>query len=78
MTTSQMPNHTHTHTYRASQRDCGWSENPQIRFWLNEKSVNTESTGGSTTHTHDFSKTSTTNATSLPPYYTLSYIIKNS
>ena len=76
LTVSQMPSHTHTYTYRINQRDCGWSENPQMRFWLNEKSENTGSSGGSTTHTHSLTGSKSTSASSFPPYYTLAYIMR--
>lgn len=70
-----MPSHTHTYNIRSSYRDCGWASGSPD-FWLSVTTGNTGSSGSSQTHTHDFSKTSTTKETLLPPYYSLSYIIR--
>ena len=41
-----------------------------------ENGYNTDAAGGSQAHTHDISNGATGNASILPPYYALSYIIR--
>lgn len=70
LTVAQMPSHTHTFdkgTYGSISEGRG---SP------NEGKQTTDATGGSTAHTHDISNGTSGNSSSLPPYYTLSYIIR--
>lgn len=41
-----------------------------------ENGYNTDAAGGSQSHTHSLSSVSSSNANSLPPYYTLAFIIR--
>ena len=75
LSTSQVAKHSHAYNVRSTYRDAGWATGSPD-FWLSVTTANTGASGGSGSHTHDFSNTSTTNATSLPPYYALSYIMR--
>lgn len=50
-------------------------EGTRYRQWVNTKSGNTSATGGSQPHTHDLTGTSG-DASGLPPYYALTYIMR--
>ena len=88
LTTSQMPSHIHKGKTAATDQGAGYftagSDLEDV------SGIATASTGGSSSHshsdtfsvgsggshTHSLSNVSTTNANNLPPYYTLSYIIR--
>ena len=76
LTTTQMPAHDHRFTSSMGDKDFNNGGGNTWWGWNSSRTTTVSSSGGSWSHTHDFSNTSTTNATSLPPYYALSYIIK--
>ena len=45
-------------------------------FWLNTKTANTGSTGGSQPHSHSLTGAKSGSANSLPPYYAGHYVIR--
>ena len=68
LTEAQMPSHTHTFgigTYGSSAEAKGNTSSKQT----------TDATGGSQPHSHTLSGASE-EASSLPPYYTLAYIMR--
>ena len=69
---AQMPSHKHPFSAFISGRQY-WMEEGYIS---GAGSSNTSATGGSQAHTHSLSDTSTTEEALLPPYYSLSYIIR--
>ena len=71
LTVEQMPSHTHKFskgTYGSNAEATGNSSSKQT----------TDATGGSQSHTHGLSSASSEAASSLPPYYALSYIMRTS
>ena len=71
LTVAQMPSHTHKFskgTYGSNAEATGNSSSKQT----------TDATGGSQSHTHGLSSASSEAASSLPPYYALSYIMRTS
>lgn len=67
----QMPSHTHGITVVTGYNGAGTG----YRIWQGTADGNTKSTGGSLPHTHNFSG-NTGQASSLPPYYALSMIMR--
>lgn len=75
LTTNEMPKHSHSFT--VVNDDVSGQSSAIIygrRGGVSTRSV--QETGGSSSHTHSLSNTSTTEEALLPPYYSLSYIIK--
>ena len=71
LTVEQMPSHTHKFskgTYGSNAEATGNSSSKQT----------TDATGGSQSHTHGLSGASSEAASSLPPYYALSFIMRTS
>lgn len=71
---TQMTSHRHGLIVRTSSRNAAW-ETGDPMFWQYAKNGETEPTGGSQAHTHDLTGTSG-DASSLPPYYALSFIMR--
>lgn len=71
LSTSQMPSHTHSVPNQTGLNTNG----THIEGWSWGNPVNTNSAGGSQPHTHDLAGASG-EASSLPPYYALSYIMR--
>ena len=79
LTTEEMPSHYHGHTSPGTLNGYGggapynggaWGEYGASDGW------NTASAGGSQSHTHTLTNIATGNASSVPPYYCLSYIMR--
>ena len=72
---TQMPSHTHT-------KGSGvWSGSPYTNPGLTAPSnsgarMTTDATGGSQSHTHSMTDISSGVANSLPPYFSMTYIIR--
>ena len=45
-------------------------------FWLNTKTANTGSAGGSQSHSHSLTGAKSSSASNLPPYYAGQYVIR--
>lgn len=75
LSTTQMPAHGHSYTFRASSRDCGYASGSPM-FWQHTATANTGNAGGSQSHTHTLSGAQSGSASSLPPYYVLAYIMR--
>lgn len=71
LTKEQMPSHTHSYTRYSSKGGEGRS----YEQWYADSTQNTGATGGSQPHTHDLTGASG-DASSLPPYYVLSFIMR--
>ncbi len=71
LTKEQMPSHTHSYTRYSSKGGEGHS----YEQWYADSTQNTGATGGSQPHTHDLTGASG-DASSLPPYYVLSFIMR--
>lgn len=71
LTKEQMPSHTHSYTRYSSKGGEGRS----YEQWYADSTQNTGATGGSQPHTHDLTGASG-DASSLPPYYALSFIMR--
>ena len=71
LTKEQMPSHTHSYTRYSSKGGEGRS----YAQWYADSTQNTGATGGSQPHTHDLTGASG-DASSLPPYYVLSFIMR--
>lgn len=71
LSTSQMPSHTHSVPNQTGTNTNG----THIDGWSWGRPVNTDSAGGSQPHTHDLTGASG-DASSLPPYYVLSFIMR--
>ena len=71
LTKEQMPSHTHSYTRYSSKGGEGRS----YEQWYADSTQNTGATGGSQPHTHDLTEASG-DASSLPPYYVLSFIMR--
>ena len=71
LTKEQMPSHTHSYTRYSSKGGEGRS----YEQWYADSTQNTGATGGSQAHTHDLTGASG-DASSLPPYYILSFIMR--
>lgn len=71
LTKEQMPSHTHSYTRYSSKAGEGRS----YEQWYADSTQNTGATGGSQPHTHDLTGASG-DASSLPPYYVLSFIMR--
>ena len=71
LSTSQMPSHTHSVPNQTGTNTNG----THIDGWSWGRAVNTDSAGGSQPHTHALDGASE-EASGLPPYYALSYIIR--
>lgn len=71
LTKEQMPSHTHSYTRYSSKGGEGRS----YEQWYADSTQNTGATGGSQAHAHTLSGASG-QANSLPPYYTLSFIMR--
>lgn len=71
LTKEQMPSHTHSYTRYSSKGGEGRS----YEQWYADSTQNTGATGGSQAHTHDLTGESG-KASSLPPYYALSFIMR--
>ena len=71
LTKEQMPSHTHSYTRYSSKGGEGRS----YEQWYADYTQNTGATGGSQPHTHDLTGASG-DASSLPPYYVLSFIMR--
>ena len=67
-----MPAHTHTYTFK----NQAMGEGTRYGQWIDERTANTGSTGGSSAHTHSMTDVSSGVTNSLPPYYALAYIIR--
>lgn len=74
LTIEQMPRHMHTYNFQDSKRDCAWSDDPTMGFWLNTRTANTGYSGGSQPHTHPIEGTVSVER-SLPPYYALAAVM---
>lgn len=86
LSTSQMPKHSHTYA-KFHYPGSTWSQGASQFL---ETTGSTTTAGGSSSHshsdtfsvgsdgshTHSLSSVSATNSNNLPPYYTLSYIIR--
>ena len=74
----QMANHKHSIEAYYNKRDCGYASGTQ-RFWQGTATGETGeisgAEGASSTHTHGISITSA-QENSIPPYYSLSYIVR--
>lgn len=85
LTTTQMPSHSHDQSYATSGiqslSSSGFAvfatqaATNSIQFVRGEKRAPTSFLGGGGSHTHSLSTVSTSNASNLPPYYALSYIM---
>ena len=73
LTVEQLATHSHATSLGASKR-INWGNNGAIPY-LEPGSLSTGSIGGSQSHTHTLDGASG-EATSLPPYYALSYIMR--
>ena len=71
LTENEMPSHTHEKGMNTTQTNAEYGNN----LHLGRINIPTGSTGGSQSHVHDFTG-STTNGNSLPPYYTLAIIMR--
>ena len=75
LTVTQMPSH--THGYRKVTAWYGWNgKNDGDDCKPPSDGQPTDPTGGSQPHTHTLSGTKSTSASSFPPYYALSYIMR--
>ena len=72
LTTAQMPSHYHTANGAVSS--SGGVGGGHSGWW--QGGVNTSSVGGSTAHTHNLSSATAETASSLPPYYSLAFIMR--
>lgn len=71
LSTSQMPSHTHSVPNQTGLNTNGY----HLDGWSWGNPLNTDSAGGSQPHTHTLDGASG-EASSLPPYYTLAYIMR--
>lgn len=76
LTVAQIPAHNHTFTSSKGDKDYNNGDSNTWWGWNSNRTTTTTVVGSTQSHTHDFSKTSTTNKTLLPPYYALSYIMR--
>ncbi len=77
LSTSQMPSHTHTHTYanqyRIDVENCGY---PNVSCLDGTGTTNTGSTGSGGSHTHTGGTFAGSSTTVTPKFYALAYIMK--
>lgn len=73
LTVAQMPNHNHSFAYGGSAIIT--SSVVGVGSGLNNPNYPTSNTGGGGSHTHSLSTVSTSNASNLPPYFALAYIM---
>lgn len=74
LSVEQMPRHTHSYTDAHSGAGSG---NPSGQSWgYTVETKVTAPSGGSQAHTHSLSEAKSDSASNLPPYYTLSYIMR--
>ena len=68
----------HTHPVHAPQHTSGYGGGGpgQGNSWSMDTTGNTETTGGSQSHTHTLTNITSGSATSVPPYYVLSFIMR--
>ena len=67
----------HTHNQHNAQWENGYGGgNGGGQSWSGSKTVATSSTGGSQSHTHTLTNITSGSATSMPPYYVLSFIMR--
>ena len=64
------------HTHAIDVRNLFAGDGSGYNQWYEAYRSTTESTGGSQSHTHSLSNIATGNASSIPPYYCQSYIIR--
>ena len=76
LTVSQIPAHNHTFTSSKGDKDFNNGGGNTWWGWNSNRTTTTTDVGSTQSHTHNFSKTSTTKETLLPPYYALSYIMR--
>lgn len=76
LSVEQLASHGHTYNFQHSKRDCVYASDPTMGFWLNTKTADTGSTGGSQPHSHSLTGAKSGSASSLPPYYALAYIMR--
>lgn len=76
LSVEQLASHGHTYNFQQSKRDCAYSSDPTMGFWLNTKTANTGSAGGSQSHSHSLTGAKSSSASSLPPYYAGQYVIR--
>ena len=76
LTVAQTPAHNHTFTSSKGDKDYNNGGSNTWWGWNSDRTTTTTTVGSTQSHTHNFSKTSTTTETLLPPYYALSYIMR--
>ena len=76
LSVEQLASHGHTYNFQHSKRDCAYSSDPTMGFWLNTKTANTGSAGGSQSHSHSLTGAKSSSASNLPPYYAGQYVIR--
>lgn len=78
LSTTQMPSHTHSFKYFTGYTSASseYKYVSSIGEGRGGTTVTTTTAGNSLSHTHSLSNTSTTEEALLPPYYSLSYIIR--
>lgn len=78
LTKEQMP----THNHKNADQSGGYGSNPSQRYLTKDIHANTfgpsfsDNTGGSQPHTHSLAGIKSGNASTLPPYYALAYIMR--
>ena len=74
LTVNQMPSHTHT------KGSGAWSggpyTNPGLTYPDGAAVMTTDATGGSQSHNHSLSNVTSGNSSSIPPYFSVAYIIR--
>jgi len=74
LSTSEMPSHTHTYTYRSATLGGTWEVSADD--WRGTSSTATGSTGSGGSHTHTGGTFTGSSTTVTPKYYALAYIMK--